>query len=52
MPLVTKCLFEAQHSNGTASAKLEEGVDDDRSVWSECPGLHVIYNARHSGMQL
>lgn len=33
-----------QHSLETASAKLEEGSGDARSVWPESLGPHVAYN--------
>ncbi len=42
---------ERKHSYGTAGDKLEEGVDDGRSVWPEYPGLHAACNACHNGMQ-
>ena len=32
-----------KHSVETASAKLEEGRGDARSVWPEFPGPHVAY---------
>ncbi len=40
-----------EHSKGTASVKLEEGVGDGRSVCPESPGLHVAYNGRDNGLQ-
>ena len=40
------------HSSGTASAKLEEGVGDGRSVCPESSGLHAAYIGRYNEMQL
>ena len=40
------------HSKRTASAKLEEGVGDGRSVCRESSGLHAAYNGEYNGMQL
>ena len=34
----------AEHSNGTADVKSEEGGDDVKSSWPLCPGLHTCYN--------
>ncbi len=34
---------------GTASAKLEEGGGNDRSVCPESPGLHARYKGRYNG---
>ena len=38
-------------NRGTASAKLEEGVDDGRSVCPESPGLHAGYNGWDNGFR-
>ena len=35
----------------TARVKREEGVDDVKSVWPLCPGLHTCYNGRYRGMR-
>ena len=34
----------AEHSEGTANDKLEEGGDDVKSSWPLCPGPHTCYN--------
>ena len=36
-------------SNETAGVKPEEGVDDVKSAWPLCPGLHTRYNGRYNG---
>src|SRR5262252_2269267 len=36
-----------EHSQETASDKLEEGGDDVKSSWPLCPGLHTCYNGRY-----
>ncbi len=41
----------AGHSGGTARVKREEGVDDVKSVWPLCLGLHTCYNGRYRGKQ-
>ncbi len=41
----------AVHSSETARVKREEGVDDVKSVWPLCPGLHTCYNGRNNGTQ-
>ena len=38
----------AEHSDGTAGDKPEEGGDDVKSSWSLCPGLHTCYNGRYN----
>ena len=38
-------------SQETASSKLEEGMDDVKSAWPLCPGLHRCYNGRYNGQQ-
>ena len=35
---------DAGHSDETARVKREEGVDDVKSVWPLCLGLHTCYN--------
>ncbi len=35
----------------TARVKREEGVDDVKSVWPLCLGLHTCYNGRYNGKQ-
>ena len=35
----------------TAGVKPEEGVDDVKSSWPLCPGLHTCYNGRYRGLQ-
>ena len=42
---------QCEHSGGTATAKVEEGVGDSRSVWRGCHGLHAAYNASDNAMQ-
>ena len=42
---------QAGHSGGTAGDKPEEGVDDVKSSWPLCPGLHTCYNGRYKGLQ-
>ncbi len=42
-------LWIGGHTRGTASDKLEEGVDDGRSVCPESPGLHAGYNGYGNG---
>ena len=37
----------AEHSDGTAGDKPEEGGDDVKSSWPLCPGLHTCYNGRY-----
>ena len=44
-------LRNAGHTKGTASDKLEEGVDDGRSVCPESPGLHAGYNGWDNGFR-
>ena len=39
------------HFRETASAKLEEGVVDGRSVRPEFPGLHAHYKERDNTLQ-
>ena len=46
---VTLC--NGGHTNGTASDKLEEGVDDGRAVCPESAGLHAGYNGEDNGFQ-
>ncbi len=41
----------AEHSEGTAGDKPEEGGDDVKSSWPLCPGLHTCYNGRYKGLQ-
>ena len=41
----------AGHYSETARVKREEGVDDVKSVWPLCPGLHTCYNGRNNGTQ-
>ncbi len=41
----------AVHSSETARVKREEGVDDVKSVWPLCPGLHTCYNGRYRTTQ-
>ncbi len=41
----------AVHYSEIARVKREEGVDDVKSVWPLCPGLHTCYNGRNNGMQ-
>ena len=41
----------AGHSNGTADVKSEEGVDDVKSSWPLCPGLHTCNNGRYRALQ-
>ena len=38
-----------EHSGGTAGVKPEEGVDDVKSSWPLCPGLHTCYNGNYRG---
>ncbi len=38
-------------SNETAGDKPEEGVDDVKSAWPLCPGLHTRYNGRYNGQR-
>ena len=42
---------EREHSQETASDKLEEGRDDVKSAWPLCPGLHTCYNGRYKALQ-
>ncbi len=42
-------LWIGGHTRGTASDKLEEGVDDGRSVCPESPGLHAATMAMAMG---
>ena len=42
---------EAEHSDGTAGDKPEEGGDDVKSSWPLRPGLHTCYNGRHRGLR-
>jgi hypothetical protein len=37
----------AGYSNETAWVNQEEGVDDVKSAWPLCPGLHTCYNGRY-----
>ncbi len=39
------------HIIGTASAKLEEGEVNGRSVCPESPGLHARYKGQDNGLQ-
>ncbi len=39
------------HTKGTASAKLEEGEGNDRSVCPESPGRHARYKGWDKGLQ-
>ncbi len=41
----------AEHSEGTAGDKPEEGGDDVKSSWPLCPGLHTCYNGWYKGSQ-
>ena len=43
-PLLLSSEQSGKHSVETASAKLEEGRGDARSVWPESSGPHVAYN--------
>ncbi len=45
--LVLCCHPVREHSQETASDKLEEGGDDVKSSWPLCPGLHTCYNGRY-----
>ena len=38
-------------SNETAGDKPEEGVDDVKSAWPLCLGLHTRYNGRYNGQR-
>ncbi len=40
----------AEHSDGTAGDKPEEGEDDVKSSWPLYPGLHTCYNGRYNKM--
>ncbi len=42
---------EAEHSDGTAGDKPEEGGDDVKSSWPLCPGLHTCYNGKYKATQ-
>jgi len=40
-----------EHSDRTATAKVEEGVGNGRSVWPGYPRLHAAYNGQDNAMQ-
>ncbi len=40
----------AEHFNGTADVKSEEGGDDVKSLWPLCPGLYTCYNGEYKGL--
>ena len=42
---------EAEHSEGTAGDKPEEGGDDVKSSRPLCPGLHTCYNGRYKELR-
>ena len=43
---------DSLHYSETAGVKSEEGGGNDRSVCSECYGLHAQYKGRDNGLQL
>ena len=43
--------YELYFSHKTAGSKSEEGMDDVKSAWPLCLGLHRCYNGRYSGLQ-